>query len=225
MSSISYEECNLRFVPQTLGSLQLISTTVEAASIDRAKAIRARRDAIYRNIYPEHDTDARWVGDLAEICVDEWLEAEHIPREWLAGDKAAGLHDFMVAGWRMDIKAVKRKVVVREDYTAQVTAKHADEPVDGYLFATWHTETNNMWLLGAIGRQRFRQAATYHGAGSKVHENYTVREGHEIYNVPIRELTSPANWLKLVRKRQAGLVEPANVTSPASAPPDMIDPK
>lgn len=33
-------------------------------AIERARAMRAERDQIYRNIYEELDTDLRWVGEL-----------------------------------------------------------------------------------------------------------------------------------------------------------------
>lgn len=191
----------MRFVPRTIESLQLIVTDVEAADMDRAKAMRARRDARYGNIYASRDTDERWVGDLGEMCLDAWLEAEGIGHDWLAGDEASGMHDFTVAGWRMDAKAVKRKFEVRPGYTAQITARHASEPVDGYFFMTFHTETNAMWLLGAIGRQRFLGDARYYGPDEWVHPNYQVRKGHEIYNIEIDRLTSPATWLEMVRAR------------------------
>lgn len=191
----------MRFVHRTIGSLRLIVTDIEAADVDRAKAMRARRDALYGNIYDARDTDERWVGDLGEMCLDAWLEVEGIGHDWLAGDRAAGMHDFTVAGWRMDAKAVKRKVEVRPGYTAQITARHAHEPVDGYFFMTFHTERNAMWLLGAKGRRRFLREATYYGPGEWVHQNYRIREGHEIYNIEIDRLTPPDDWLEMVRTR------------------------
>ncbi len=192
----------MRFTQRLIEGLDLVMVEgIAPADVQHAQAIRARRDALYSNIYEEEATDQRWVGDLGEICIAAWLDAERVPYEWLAGDKAAGLHDFALAGWRMGVKTVKRRVAVRSDYTAQVTRRHVHEPVDGFLFLTYHEPNNAMYLLGAIGRKRFLQEAVYYGPGEWVHANYQVREGHEIYNVEILKLTSPLLWLGMVRDR------------------------
>ena len=189
----------MQFEAAMIAGLPLIRTHVGQADVEAAKQLRARRDQLYPNIYAPEVTDERWIGDLAEACVDAWLAAESIPHVWLVGDHAAGTHDFEVGAFKIGVKAVKRQDDIRAGYTAQITAKHAEEPVDGFFFASFTIRTETMWLLGAIGKPRFLREATYYGAGESVHPNYTVRKDHEIWNIEIAKLTPPAKWLEVVR--------------------------
>jgi hypothetical protein len=50
-------------------------------------------------------------------------------------------------------------------------------------------------LLGGISRSEFKKHAIYYGEGTKVHSNYTIRKGHEIYNIDVTKLIPPAQWL------------------------------
>ena len=188
----------------SLGGLSLVRALTGPGDVARAKEIRARRDAIYGNVYREADTDLRWVGDLGEMAMAEWLESEKLPFEWLTDDEgAAGAHDFKVGGWRIGVKTVKRKVPVRPDYTAQITERHVAEPSDGYFFLTYHVPSGAMWMLGAIGKDRFLRDATRYGPGEWVHPKYRVRGDHAIRNIGISALTSPVAWLGMVRERVA----------------------
>lgn len=114
-------------------------------------------------------------------------------------DDAAGKPDFVTAlNIRIGVKTVKRKVPPREDYTAQITARHAEEPIDHYFFMTYEIAQRRMWLLGGIDRVRFLKESRYYGAGEWVHPNYQIRQGHEIYNIEIAKLTSPTCWIAQV---------------------------
>jgi len=173
-----------------------ISLVVEPGHEERAKEIRAARDRQYGNIYPEAATDERWVGDLGEIVLNSWFKHEDIQDfEWVLDD-AAGQPDFVTApNIRIGVKTVKRKVPPREDYTAQITARHAEEPIDQFFFMTYEIAKRRMWLLGGMERKRFLQEARYYGAGECVHDNYQIRPGHEIYNIEIAKLVPPKDWI------------------------------
>ena len=97
----------------------------------------------------------------------------------------------MASGLRIGVKTVKRKVAVREDFTAQITARHAQEPIDQFFFMSYEFRRRRMWLLGGIDRDSFLRQARYHRAGEWVHGNYQVRPGHEIYNIGIDRLVVP----------------------------------
>jgi hypothetical protein len=178
-----------------------VELTVDEATVERAKQMRAERDRHYGNIYQEANSDLRWVGEVGEICFDSFLRESAIdPFEWIL-DRPAGKPDFLVGGRavRVGVKTVKRKVPMHPDYTAQITARHADEPVDQFFFACYELQRKVLVLLGGIERERFVREATYYGAGEKVHENYTVRQGHEIYNIKVGKLVSPMDWLANIR--------------------------
>jgi len=96
------------------------------------------------------------------------------------------------------VKSVKRKVPPLESYTAQITARHAAEPIDHYFFMSYEYTKHRMWLLGGIERERFLREARYHTAGEWVHNHYQIREGHEIYNIEIDKLIVPKMWLAQV---------------------------
>ena len=40
----------------------------------KAVHIRTERDRKYGNIYQQAHTDKRWVGDVGEICFNNWLK-------------------------------------------------------------------------------------------------------------------------------------------------------
>lgn len=176
-----------------------ISLLVAPEHEERAKRMRAERDRQYGNIYTEATTDERWVGDLGEMVFNSWFKHEGIQSfEWVLDD-AAGKPDFVTAlNVRIGVKTVKRKVPPREDYTAQITARHAGEPIDQFFFMTYEIAKRRMWLLGGISRECFLREAHYYGAGESVHANYKIRQGHEIYNIEIAKLIPPKVWIKTV---------------------------
>ncbi|MEW5288281.1 hypothetical protein ABW286_03645 [Erwinia papayae] len=176
-----------------------ISLLIAPEHEERARRMRAERDRQYGNIYTEATTDERWVGDLGEMVFNSWFKHEGIQDfEWVLDD-AAGKPDFVTAlNVRVGVKTVKRKVPPREDYTAQITARHAEEPIDQFFFMTYELAKRRMWLLGGISREIFLQQARYYGAGESVHANYKIRPGHEIYNIEIAKLISPKTWIKTV---------------------------
>jgi hypothetical protein len=173
---------------------------VDDEIVQQAQQIRARRDAQYTNIFREVDTDLRWVGEIGELCFYFWLR-EHAPGNgrWIR-DQAAGKPDFIIHGQPIGMKTVKRKVAFRPDYTAQITARHAEEPVDHFFFASYEQPRQRLWLLGGITRSDFLKHARYYAAGEQVHEHYTVRDGHEIYNIAAKYLTPPLAWLTILRE-------------------------
>lgn len=162
---------------------------------EKAQKIRRKRDSIYRNIYEERPTDERWVGDLGELAFRRWLRHKKISDfEWIS-DEAAGKPDFHVFTSRIGVKTVKRQDAPKAGYTAQITARHAEEPIDHYFFLSYDIAKKRMWFLGGITQSQFLESAKYYGAGDWVHPNYQIPDGHEIYNIEIAELTLPNEWL------------------------------
>jgi hypothetical protein len=184
---------------------------VKVAWIEQAKRMRETRDEAYRNVFVAKGTDERWVGELGEIVFQAWLDTKKVPHEWFTDDPA-GRADFDVAGSSVGVKTVKRVVPVKTSFTAQITARHAQEPVEQFFFLSYHVPTRSMWLCGGISRARFLAEARYHGPGSRVHANYTIRPGHEIHNISISRLRSPDDWFE---RRNAGrLVDVAEPVIP-----------
>ena len=179
-----------------------LSVIVPDEAEAKAKAIRQERDRQYGNIYQERSTDERWVGDLGEIVFEKWLRHSGVNNHQWHQDNAAGKADFTLAnGCSIGVKTVKRKVPPRTGYTAQVTARHANEPVDQFFFLTYEWQSKKMWLLGGLARDAFVAGARYYGPGEQVHANYQVRAGHEIYNADIGLLIAPDTWLEQVNRR------------------------
>ncbi|HST60944.1 MAG TPA: hypothetical protein VLK84_19735 [Longimicrobium sp.] len=171
--------------------------------IHQAQQIRARRDAQYTNIFREAATDLRWVGEIGELCFYYWLR-EHAPGNgrWIR-EQAAGKPDFIIHGQAIGMKTVKRQVAFRRGYTAQITAKHAHEPVEQFFFASYEQPRKRLWLLGGITRTAFLKHARYHAAGEQVHAHYPVRDQHAIYNIVDEHLTPPLPWLAGLRENAA----------------------
>ncbi|ARP40675.1 hypothetical protein [Vibrio syngnathi] len=165
--------------------------------------IRQERDKMYGNIYAERETDERWVGDLGEIVFKSFLKDRKVPKtqfEWIQED-AAGRADFiMMDSSKLDVKTVKRKVPVRSDYTAQITAQHIEEDVEHYFFMSYQNNEKKMTLIGGISKAEFKKHAIYYGEGAQVHNNYTIRAGHEIYNINVTKLIPPDRWLEQFTK-------------------------
>ncbi|MGX9188057.1 hypothetical protein [Stenotrophomonas sp. Ker107b] len=142
---------------------------------------------------------ARWGGDLGKIVFDAWCGANvnepltYIPR------RACWKADFISdSGASVGVKTVKRKGAPLPSYTAQISAKHAVEPVDQFFFMSYEIAARKMWLLGGIDRAGFLKEARYYQAGEAVHASYVIRPGHEIYNIGIKFLFDPRSWLKSV---------------------------
>jgi hypothetical protein len=171
--------------------------------IEKAKKIREMRDKIYGNIFEEKSTDIRWCGDLGEICFNNWIKTNGILKfDWIL-ENAAGKGDFKIKKTGIDVKTVKRKAKPRNNYTAQITAKHKDTPVDDLFFMCYEYDdlvggNGKMWLLGGCSKNHFINNAKYYSEGDYVHKNYQIRKGHEIYNAEFNVLNSPNNWLKSI---------------------------
>ena len=103
---------------------------------------------------------------------------------------------FRIADQLIGVKAVKRKVHIRAGYTAQITEQHGAEPVNQF-FLSYELPRGRMWLLGCA-RRFFLEHSVLHKAGSSVHPNYQIRQGHSIRNMNIWDLEQPNDWLKNV---------------------------
>jgi hypothetical protein len=176
-----------------------VQIAVPLAWEEKAQHIRKERDTLYGNIFIEEDSDLRWVGDLGEICFNDWLKNNGFAGFQWHLDNAAGKPDFTVGTTRIDVKTVKRKVAPRPEYTAQITARHKDHPIDELFFLSYEFQQKKLWLLGGISMAAFLEQATYYGEWDKVHDNYIIRQGHEIHNAPISILTAPDEWLERLK--------------------------
>lgn len=165
---------------------------------EKAMRLRLKRDAAYGNIFTEEKTDERWVGDLGEYVFKSFLSSRGVDKgnyHWILED-AAGKADFVMNdGSKLDVKTVKRKVQVQPNYTAQITAQHLSEDVHHYFFMSYQNVTRKMTLLGGITKEEFKKHAIYYGEGSRVHNNYIIRKGHEIFNISVAKLTPPDKWI------------------------------
>jgi hypothetical protein len=175
-----------------------ISVSVPPRFEQQAKTLREQRDKQYRNIYPEADTDQRWIGDLGEIVFKSWLKHRKVEGYSWVLDGAAGSPDFILSSdIRIGCKTVKRKGPPHPEYTAQITARHAHEPIDYFFFMTYEFRVQKMWLLGGIDHSGFLASARFYRDGEWVHPHYQVR-GHDIYNLCLEKLTVPLDWLSQV---------------------------
>ena len=167
-----------------------------------AKKIRKDRDSVYQNIFTESSTDKRYVGDLGEFVFNSWLKHQLSDPDcfkWLV-DEPAGKCDFTIFEHNfIGIKTVKRKGPPKPNYTAQISAKHVNEPSSEFFFLSYDYQCKSMWLLGGVSKVDFLKFANFYNGGEKVHEGYTVRQGHSIYNIEINHLLPPDEWLKKIQ--------------------------
>ena len=171
----------------------MIYIDITQRQIDKAIRIRKQRDSQFSNLYQETKTDLRYCGDLGEIIFNSWVK--QLKPVWHLNN-AAGKPDFTINDTRIDIKTVKRQSKPKLNYSAQITAKHKNTPIDDLFFMSYEYKINRLWLLGGISKKEFLDKATYYKAGDKVHDHYTIRQGHEIYNAPIKILKPPMEYLK-----------------------------
>ena len=182
---------------------EFVRFDVSVNDINFAKQIRIKRDKIYKNVYKEKETDSRWIGDLGELKVNQALMLCNLEEtDWLYETKVAGKCDLIFFGKSIDVKTVKRKVPMKLSYTAQITAKHAKSDVEYLVFACYETETKQVVVLGAMKKEEFLKESTYHGAGHKVHSNYTIRDGHEIYNIEVSKLMPFRDFIMDIRNEK-----------------------
>lgn len=180
-----------------------------AQDIASAKRLRAERDRVYPNLYRELPGHERWVGDLGEQLFDRWIRALRTDVEFHDELCAAGRPDFTIGGRTVGVKTVKRTVPMRPGYTAQISTKHAEEPVDYFFFCSYEAPKQRLWLLGGISVARFMRFARHYGPGEQVHPGYTVPDDHAIYNAPVDILVRPALWLDTLAWPQDPVTDPS----------------
>jgi hypothetical protein len=196
----------------TVKMSDIVTFDVSDAMIEQAKRMRNERDKIYGNIFKERESDLRWVGDLGEIVIDYALR-QCRPKEtiWHNQLHAAGDHDFTFCGLPLEVKTVKRKVPLRPHYKAQITARHMESPAPWLIFASYEFPQKKMHIKGVMHKIEFKQKAEYFEAGEKVHEHYTIADGHEIYAVGIRDMRPFREFLSQAMK--GTLKEPIELTT------------
>jgi hypothetical protein len=173
-----------------------ISSPVEGEVIEYAISIRKDRDSKLRNIFQEEGTDMRHVGEVGELAFGHYLNQYRADlTKWLVDGKVTNQPDFIFAGKKIGVKTVKRKVDMRMDYLAQITARHKDEPVDFLFFCCFETHTKELVLLGGISKQKFLQNGKHWKAGEFVHPNYQIRKGHEIISICVDQLIQPDKFI------------------------------
>lgn len=175
----------------------IITMDVSDCVIQQAQAIRAERDKIYGNIFPEISTDMRWAGEIGEIISNKFLS--YISKEnteWILDD-VTSRGDFNFFGLEVDIKTVKRKVPIRPWYQAQITPRHASKPVDYLLFTCYEFPVKKLHLLGVMSRDEFLSKAHHYKVGDFVHKDYEIREGREIYSMVISEMTPVMDFIRM----------------------------
>jgi hypothetical protein len=115
-----------------------ISVDVAQEHEKQSRDVRADRDRQYGNIFKEAKTDERWVGDLGEMVFDAWLKSKRVNGFVWIQDDVAGKADFVLpVNVRVGVKTVKRMVAPRDDYIAQITARHAEELIEQFFFMSY----------------------------------------------------------------------------------------
>lgn len=177
----------------------IVTFEVSEEVISRAREIRAMRDSQYGNIYDEKSSDMRWVGEIGEIIINDALMlCNPDDTAWLTDD-VTNQGDFTFLGLDIDVKTVKRKVPMRTHYKAQITARHANKPIDYLLFTCYEYPKKKLHILGVMGKHEFLRRAEYFGAGAQVHQHYTIREGHEIYAITIKDMMPFRDFIRMAR--------------------------
>lgn len=166
---------------------------VTSSQIEQAKDIRKKRDALYGNHFLEKGTDLRWIGDLAEIVFDEYLDKEGYDYHWHNDLKASNKPDFTINGITMDLKCLKRAMPMTEKhlhYTFGVTANQLKMNVDVYGFVNFVESQGLMQFIGCITKTRFLKESSDVKSGQQVHHAYQIRKNHQLLNIEASKLTS-----------------------------------
>lgn len=179
----------------------IVTFSVSDSDIQLAKSLRRQRDQIYGNIYEERPTDLRWVGEIGEIVVHRALMMMDMNETTWFTKEAAGKSDFEFRGDSIDVKTVKRKVPMQMHYEAQITRSHTKTPCDTLLFTCYEYPRQLLHVLGTMSKDEFLDTAKLYRAGDSVHKHYTIREGHEILSVYVKQMTPFRDYLK--RSRQS----------------------
>lgn len=181
----------------SLQSSDIITFDVPDDVIQKALHIREQRDKLFGNYFSIADKDMRHCGEIGEIMLWRALQQAAGPyAQWHHEGKVKNEPDFTVFGRTFDLKTVKRKVPMRLNYEAQVSAKQIHTPVDDYVFACYEYPTQKLHVLGAISKPHFFEKAQYFGEGEQVHKDYKIREGHDIYNIRINQLNAFRHYLQ-----------------------------
>lgn len=175
-----------------------VSMAVDEGVKDLARKDRARRDQRYENHFREEPEDVRWLGMVGKLLLARWLTDRRVRFDWIH-KTGYNMPDLQIHGEpgmaTVTVKTVKRQGRIDPAYTAGLSARHAREEVSHFFFCSYDVPADAIWLLGGITKEGFLEGARYYAAGEEVHKSYTIREGHEIYNIPIGQLLPPVAWL------------------------------
>lgn len=183
-------------MPLTMNDI--ITINVSESTIQKAKEIREERDKKYGNIFPEEESDMRWVGEIGEIVTNSLLS--HISKEhtnWILDD-VTSRGDFSFFNLEIDVKTVKRRVPIRPWYKAQISQGHAEKNVDYLLFTCYEYPVKKLHILGAMSKNEFLSKSEHFKEGDFVHKDYQIRKGHEIYAVTISEMTPVMEFIRKI---------------------------
>lgn len=175
-----------------------IVLTVSPETVAWAQQIRRERDQRFRNVFPEAETDCRWVGEVGEAAFYEWLkQAAPGKGKWIRR-RPVGQPDFIVCGQAIGVKSRKRKNPFRWTDGCGISTCHISEPVDHFFFTSYEVAKRRATLVGGISREEFRLHSREYKAGDRVHAGFTIREGGGILDLEPRFLRPPLEWLWVV---------------------------
>lgn len=174
----------------------IVTFDVPEHLIQQAIDIRQQRDQRFGNIFQENPTDLRWVGEVGElVALDAFTRCKPEATVWMDRNVTRN-SDLRFCGVDVEVKTVKRKVPMRLDYKAQITARHARKPMEQILFTCYEYPRRKLHLLGVLSKAEFLEKAEYYGEGDSVHADYTIRPGHEIYAVTVAQMNPVRDFLR-----------------------------
>jgi hypothetical protein len=136
----------------------------------------------------ERTGDEPWIGAAAEMLLDWWLTAKHVPHRRII-DNDHEQPDFRIRRVAASLKCSKRDSLIEPHFETGMKGFVVEkEPGVLFLFALYEIPTRTMIYPGGFWRYDFISRARYFGPGERVHAKFIVPRESNVYNVYLHEM-------------------------------------
>jgi len=156
---------------------------------NRAKRFRAERQQWLADAFAVSAERKPWVGDLAEIVLNDWLERYGVEKVWYELDPR-GKADFLIEGITIEVKCLWTQSVPQMHWGVLVGTDRVYIKPDYYLWARYHQPSRTLHWQGAATAEHFLGIADYYDVGERLPGGMLV-EGHPVWHVDGSDWLSP----------------------------------
>jgi len=179
---------------------RFLCVAITPRMIEQAKARRTRLEQHTRHRSSHLDLGDRWLGDLGELVLGQYLKHHKIPFTWMAGPIDDQFDDdFEIVGWITEVKCQRTHYIPRKHFSLNIKESsfhhmNKEGKVHHIVWLIFHQEEMTMYLAGYMGRSMFTRVSRREVKGRSYYGNECKWDRRV---VSVKETAAILKWMVL----------------------------